>query len=302
MKKKIILKESIDILNSLPDMGTQEYSYHVQELIDNLKSVKSTLKSGPDRRNYRKESGNLQRAIEALRYLNRRNQRMLKTEHSDISNMLHEYVDYVVGITGTVPRCNLKKTLQNVTDMSAKTASNIDTLFGGFVPYYLCDAAEGLTDEFGDVLINPIKEYKKMIDEAIDIGLSGINKEKYGEVKRSIVLNSKFTSASAADKILKKAYKNEQGRYDSFNLSSFLSNFMNPKLRDHEKISAMTSDIQKDLREKTTAILSDTGSDRASTNNMTIASYYQTFARGAINYIIKIVNEDYGSSLSLIKD
>ena len=203
MKKKIILKESVDMLNSLPDMGTEEYSYHVQELIDNLKSVKSTLKSGPDRRNYRKESGNLQRAIEALRYLNRRNQRMLKTEHAALSNVLHEYVDYVVGTTGTVPRCNLKKTLQNVTNMSAKTASNIDTLFGGFIPYYLCDAAEGLTDEFGDLLLNPIKEYKKMIDEAINIGLEGIDKEKYGEVKRSIALNSKFTSAAAADKILK---------------------------------------------------------------------------------------------------
>ena len=76
---------------------------------------------------------------------------------------------------------------------------------------------------------------------------------------------------------------------------------MNPKLRDHEKITAMTSDIQRDLREKVTAILSDSGSDRSSTNNMTAASYNQAFARGAINYVINIVNEDYGSSLSLIE-
>ena len=70
-----LINESDEIL--LPEMGTTEYAYHVESLIRELTLFKKSLRKGPDRHKHRKEISNLQRAIESLRYFNRKNNKLL---------------------------------------------------------------------------------------------------------------------------------------------------------------------------------------------------------------------------------
>ena len=297
MKSKFTLRESLDMLNSLPAMGTEEYSYHVQELIDNLKSVKSTLKSGPDRKNYRKESGNLQRAIEALRYLNRRNQRLIKTESINLYNTminLKEYQEANIGSTKGVPRCNLTKTLRNMTNISLKTAANIDDLFGGFIPYYLCDAAEAVTEEFKDYFINPIKDFKNAIKD-VTFGLTGMS--VVTKLNPASKRNKGFEEESSAREIIYKKYTETD--YSNFSLTSFVSSILDPKLLKDPTFKGALTNIRNELSTGLNAQLETVGED-AVDKNTTTASYYQTFARAICNHIIGILNREAGYSIDKI--
>ena len=78
--KKIIyvslLNETQEVV-LLPEIGTKEYSNHVESLIQELSLFKKSLRKGPDRHKHRKEISNLQRAIERLRYFNRKNNKLL---------------------------------------------------------------------------------------------------------------------------------------------------------------------------------------------------------------------------------
>ena len=71
-----LLNESSDP-SLLPEFGTKEYSDHLDSLIDELYTFKKKLRKGPDRHKHRKEISNLQRAIESLRYFNRKNKKIL---------------------------------------------------------------------------------------------------------------------------------------------------------------------------------------------------------------------------------
>lgn len=71
-----LLSESTNPL-LLPEFGTKEYSEHLDSLIDELHTFKKKLRKGPDRHKHRKEISNLQRAIESLRYFNRKNRKIL---------------------------------------------------------------------------------------------------------------------------------------------------------------------------------------------------------------------------------
>ena len=61
----------------MPEIGTKEYAHHVESLIQELSLFKKSLRRGPDRHKHRKEISNLQRAIESLRYFNRKNNKLL---------------------------------------------------------------------------------------------------------------------------------------------------------------------------------------------------------------------------------
>ena len=71
-----MINEANEIVQ-LPEAGTTAYSYHIETLINELNSFKKSLKRGPDRHKHRKEISNLQRAIESLRYFNRKNNKLL---------------------------------------------------------------------------------------------------------------------------------------------------------------------------------------------------------------------------------
>ena len=59
-------------------LGTNDYDNYINELIDDIKHVKRSLRARTkSNKHYRKESARLQNAIESLRYLSRRNQRVM---------------------------------------------------------------------------------------------------------------------------------------------------------------------------------------------------------------------------------
>ena len=59
-------------------LGTNDYDSYINELIDDIKHVKRSLRARTkSNKHYRKESARLQNAIESLRYLSRRNQRVM---------------------------------------------------------------------------------------------------------------------------------------------------------------------------------------------------------------------------------
>lgn len=71
-----LINESENIV-LLPEKGTTEYSTHIEDLINELSTFKKSLRKGPNRYKHRKEISNLQRAIESLRYFNRKNKKLL---------------------------------------------------------------------------------------------------------------------------------------------------------------------------------------------------------------------------------
>lgn len=59
-------------------LGTDDYESYINELIDDIKHVKRSLRTrSKTNRHYRKEAARLQNAIESLRYLSRKNQRVM---------------------------------------------------------------------------------------------------------------------------------------------------------------------------------------------------------------------------------
>ena len=79
LKKTIytsLINESQEVL-LLPELGSKEYAQHLESLIHELSLFKKSLRRGPDRHKHRKEISNLQRAIESLRYFNRKNNKLL---------------------------------------------------------------------------------------------------------------------------------------------------------------------------------------------------------------------------------
>jgi hypothetical protein len=79
--RKIILESISRDLIELSSGDVVEYGSagHIQELQRmeaDLKSLKDSMRSGPDRLPLRKEKANLQRAIESLRYLRKKAERV----------------------------------------------------------------------------------------------------------------------------------------------------------------------------------------------------------------------------------
>ena len=77
------LNEMLDVLYEMKQrdsliLGTEDYTSYINELIDDIKHVKSSLRTRTkSNKHFRKESARLQNAIESLRYLSRKNQRVM---------------------------------------------------------------------------------------------------------------------------------------------------------------------------------------------------------------------------------
>jgi hypothetical protein len=68
-----LLSEAASISEaSNAEYGTNAHLSEIDRIIDDVSSIKSGLRRGPNRNKYRKELYRLQSAIEALRYLRRR--------------------------------------------------------------------------------------------------------------------------------------------------------------------------------------------------------------------------------------
>ena len=64
-------------MNSIPEKNTDEYGSYLDDIINELMSIKNTLKKGQMRKENRKEVSNLQGAIKALRHLRNKNNRQV---------------------------------------------------------------------------------------------------------------------------------------------------------------------------------------------------------------------------------
>lgn len=73
---KSLITETLSY-NLMPEKGSEDYSLLIEKLINELLNFKKSLKKGADRHKHRKEISNLQRAIESLRYINRKNLKFL---------------------------------------------------------------------------------------------------------------------------------------------------------------------------------------------------------------------------------
>jgi hypothetical protein len=58
-------------------MGTDVYSSKIDTIIDDLQMIKNQLKKGSNKKFYRKEASRLQTAIQTLRYLKKKSDRIL---------------------------------------------------------------------------------------------------------------------------------------------------------------------------------------------------------------------------------
>ena len=78
---RMLICESLVESKSIPEYASEAYSSHLDELIDELKSLKHSLRKGPNRSKNRKESYRIQSAIQALRFLknssNRQKEKLL---------------------------------------------------------------------------------------------------------------------------------------------------------------------------------------------------------------------------------
>ena len=76
-QKNKFYKRSITEDISETIMGTGVYSSKIEEIINDLQMIKNQLKKGTNKKFYRKESSRLQTAIQALRYLKKKSDKIL---------------------------------------------------------------------------------------------------------------------------------------------------------------------------------------------------------------------------------
>jgi prefoldin subunit 5 len=57
------------------EYGSESHINELDRMIEELRSLKDTMRSGPERNTLRKEKHSLQRAIESIRYLKRKAER-----------------------------------------------------------------------------------------------------------------------------------------------------------------------------------------------------------------------------------
>lgn len=76
-QKNKFYKRSITEDISETIMGTDVYSSKIEEIINDLQMIKNQLKKGTNKKFYRKESSRLQTAIQALRYLKKKSDKIL---------------------------------------------------------------------------------------------------------------------------------------------------------------------------------------------------------------------------------
>ena len=97
--KDCILEEaaklcSLFILSEGTVLGTDEYNTAIDSVIEQLRSIKGSLKRGSDRKFYRKENAKLQGAIQALKFLrNKSEKKMLFQSNQSINEVKGFYVD-----------------------------------------------------------------------------------------------------------------------------------------------------------------------------------------------------------------
>lgn len=131
MKQKLeyILGKSYSLIESYT-IGEDTYSPLIDELISELIQVKNELKRGKNKKFFRKEASRIQTAIQSLRYLKRRSEKMIEKEKVLISESeLLELVDSI-GILH-VEKINIKR---NFSGAPTKFLTGVDQIKSALTP------------------------------------------------------------------------------------------------------------------------------------------------------------------------
>tara|TARA_A100001011_G_C14287993_1_gene834753 strand:+ start:532 stop:1782 length:1251 start_codon:yes stop_codon:yes gene_type:complete len=89
-----MLKE-VAAQEKLLTLGTPDYSTKIDELINDLKLVKDTIKKSENKKFYRKEAARIQSAIQALKFLKKKSDRLAQKNSSQIMMSESEILDIV---------------------------------------------------------------------------------------------------------------------------------------------------------------------------------------------------------------
>ena len=287
-----LLIEANNILYSLPESGTKEYSKHVNELIEKLQSVKQTLRSGKYRHKYRKESSNLQRAIEALRYLRRNNEKLIEEENNKLDTIVEAIDALNVGTTTPSRRCNVtgiidaSKGLKNI--VPPETRKAMDTLLGGIIPDYMCRALSGTLNFISRLYDGSFSDFK-------DLVVALHKKNKKNKVLTS--LNENITNANQAQKMilaLTEVSVTTQSAYP-FTNSMFNLIFDNNN-RGKNEYTIKINDINTELNNSLRQIGGDT-QDTSETIISRKTTYLESFKKLVINHIIDLAKKDFGIAI-----
>ena len=288
--KKIqdLLIEANDSIHRLPESGTKEYSIHVNELIEKLQSVKRTLRSGKHRHKYRKESSNLQRAIEALRYLRRNNEKLIEEENNKLDTIVEAIKALNVGTTTPSRRCNVTGIIDASPELQKRippeSRKAMDTLLGGFIPDYICRTLSGTLRYVSELYDGSFRDFKNLVDMLHE-------ENKKDKVLTS--LNKNITDANKAqDMILKisKANAVSEGPYSLVN-EMFRSIFDSTN-QSTEFYRTYLNQINSELNNALKQIGSSQNNSETIIRRKT--TYKESFKKLVVNYIIDLAKKDFG--------
>lgn len=310
MKKRLIKKKLIETtinVKSLPESGTQEYSNRVDELIADLRDVKLTLRSGKHRHKYRKESGNLQRAIEALRYLRRQSDRLIKDENEKVDRLVERLQKFRMSGTRAIEKCDVAGTLQALGVDSQEIQKAMNTALTDFVPFYLCDVTKAAANKYTEIFTSSVGLFNSIMDDVFTGGAlegrtktyasAGINKFEALNID-NIVKNPSsdspsFFSASKrrknVDKKIKKITSIKISGYGA--VDRIFAHLFDDELRSSPKIQGKISELSEVFR--TELSKGQTGSDPNETINK--ARITADFLNAVVEIIKKYYEQSFGS-------
>jgi hypothetical protein len=141
------------------EYGSEKHIQDIEKMIDELKHVKASLRSGPDRLKFRKESHRLQGAIEALRFLSSNAKRWNRKKSllaegglklpPDKRHLLANLTPSVVGSAVKVYEDVIKKWNSYLSNIGEKEVRALRPT--GSVSYYSQDISDNADISYGDI-------------------------------------------------------------------------------------------------------------------------------------------------------
>jgi hypothetical protein len=313
MMKRLVsnrLNEVTIKVRSLPETGTHEYGDRIDELISDLRDVKLTLRSGKNRYKYRKESGNLQRAIEALRYLRRQSDRLIKDENEKTDRLVERLSQFNLGGSTPIEQCDVSGTLDALGIKNTEVQKALSTALTDFVPYYLCSATKSVANTYTSIFTKSISLFNQIIDDifdsdVLDVRLVNLTKFGYGsDLNRFELINldnvfesSRYptrTGAYATDvrrKNLDTKMKNIMLINPSgYNIvESIFSFLLDDKLRNSLRFSSQIGELSTVLRNELTKAEREGSDDTINKSRIN-----SDFKNAAVEIIKKYYEQSFG--------
>lgn len=300
MKNKDTILEYIETLDSLPELGSEDYSERINELMQELSMFKKTLQRGPHRKNNRKEAANLQRAIEALRYLRKKHNKVIEAQEQ----IINEVSALQLGNFRAITPCDGTEALNIIFGDDEELSNNLNFLIKGFIPYYVCQGANFLAREFITRLADPLEEfydalvlYKKTNPKFAKLGTCKAIRTKLDRIVTTNLANPVDFRSMFSDLLY--PYQSQENIDVEFSQSMMLS-----KQQVNAKLSDATTEAQRSEKNldkfiKKTPVFDD--KNKAEFDNpimgltkndlIKVSEYRQTLINNAVNGLIDQLNK-----------